>query len=738
MVYFASIFWILGFVLSVVIAPQLRIWTWGPTMICLALSTGFSLFSIPKEERNKGDFTIIIIGVLLVFWLIMRASLSDVWELALSDILLTCMAASTFVTFRAVARYPQALRVIQVGLSLVTVASIYVAYRQVTTPGYSLIFPDIKSRWVSGLYAHYSYGASFFLTVSLIFFGFIFQPGEKKILRCVFTLLAGLSALCVFYTKSRGGILGFAGGFSVLVIYLLLAAKRDNRRWFAPAVIAIPIILGGIILALVVGWENAQQSRSQDSSLSALFDNTIRFYLLAIATSCFFLHPLLGGGARSFSWESFRFWDYDSMGPGSAKPEHVHNELLQTFVEYGAIGGFLLLAFLLITVIIATFRVISKSPRPESMRMDGWRIGGIAGFAGLFIQSNFEGIFRIPPGAILLALCIAAACSTSQATNDSPNSGKPWFVMSLLSLVGLFSISLLGYSGVKGTRTSIILWNSFFGFTPLGKEAKIDAVSNAIEIWPLFSLYQHRAILYQQASSTASDPKIAQDFLKLSLNDFSRASVLHPYDPTSSLGEATLLGILGRESEAETEFSRAIRLQGGMEAGFKSHLSFAKYLNRKGLSQFSRGQHSEALVTFELAYHHISKAFETSWLIRNDQKNHGLRIAIIQNFAQALEESGEYRRAMGLYDLSVKLPYGTSSHYRAAVLYGDLAVETWSERNGADALALFLKAKQRLRAARVLPQGVSEKKRVEWSAYLDQSIRYLQAAKFKPSEKVDF
>ena len=97
------------------------------------------------------------------------------------------------------------------------------------------------------------------------------------------------------------------------------------------------LILLGIFFLRFLG--DIQEARYGSGDMDGLLDNTIRLYLIGIAVSCFGLHPLLGGGSRSYSWECFRFWDTNAMGAGGRKPEHVHNELLQTATDYGAIPG---------------------------------------------------------------------------------------------------------------------------------------------------------------------------------------------------------------------------------------------------------------------------------------------------------------------------------------------------------------------------------------------------------------
>ena len=97
----SSIFWVIGFILSVTLAPQLRIWAWGPTMICFAVSSLAALPPIWNSRNSRADLFIVISGMILVSWIALRAAVSPVAELAQSDLLLMAMAVATFICFRA-------------------------------------------------------------------------------------------------------------------------------------------------------------------------------------------------------------------------------------------------------------------------------------------------------------------------------------------------------------------------------------------------------------------------------------------------------------------------------------------------------------------------------------------------------------------------------------------------------------------------------------------------------------
>ena len=218
------------------------------------------------------------------------------------------------------------------------------------------------------------------------------------------------------------------------------------------------------------------------------------------------------------------------MGSGGRKPEHVHNELLQTATDYGAIGAGLLIVFVVAAIITAAFRVASRTSGSPGAFENPWRIGGLGGFIGLFAQSNFEGIFRIPPGAILLALCLAAMRLPSRARGGTP---RPWVSPALISLGCIAAIASLATYGWKGTQAARILPVDFAN-TALGLRTRADAISKAMIHWPLGSLIKERGTIYQTMAASTDSEEHANQLLRIALKDYQMAEELHPYDPGSA------------------------------------------------------------------------------------------------------------------------------------------------------------------------------------------------------------
>ena len=732
----SSIFWILGLTLAVLLGPQLRIWTWGPAMACTALAALFALPAIWNGRNGRGDTALLTGGTILTLWFAARAYFTPVSEAAQADLLLLSMAVATFVTFRAIGESANAQRVLIAGIALLTAASLAVIAKQLQQPGYSPVFHEVRSDLPAGFFGHYSYGGSFLIAVSFLLGGISLHSKSNAFFRAALGLIALLGIAGIYYSRSRGAIIGAAGGFAILALCTLIIGKRDDRKWFVPALLLAPIVAGGIIYGLLHGWSGAQEARNGTADITAMLDNEARWHLAGIAISCIMLHPMLGGGARSYSWESFRFWDTDAMGLGQLQPGHVHNELLQAASDYGIIGAVLLVIFLTAVAISVLLRSAAKIAPKETSHADGWRIGGFAGLAGLFTQSNFEGIFRIAPGAILLALCIAAACHRGRVEKAPARAGTR-FGPSLLLLVAVTTAVPLLFAGIRGTKVCRILWPVYFGTNEIGNEARIDAHTAAIGLWPLHSLIMQRGIAYQDMSSAEGEKSVRNEMLGLALSDYRRVSELHRFDPQPVVGSANILSALGRNDEAEAAFSAAISLQGGMEAAFHAHFRSAKHYHRKAVLSHDPANPAASLADMEIAIRHMEEAADTS-LVTN-REDQALRVQMHQDYGMILESVQDYKAAMRQYDFASELRHGRSSHYYAAQLLGRLAAKTWTARRSEDALFLFMQASERLKAAgNGLPDKVTRKKRNEYAYYLRNTINYLEGAKVIPSKAVDF
>jgi hypothetical protein len=191
--------------------------------------------------------------------------------------------------------------------------------------------------------------------------------------------------------------------------------------------------------------------------------------------------------------------------------------------------------------------------------------------------------------------------------------------------------------------------------------------------------------------------------------------------------------MLGRDEEAEAAYALGIRLQGGMEPGFRGHFSLAKHQLRKSL-RLSRDQDpAAALASLELAAAEMEKATAAMhWVIAD---MHEPRVVIHESLGVAREQAGDPAGALAAYDFAAAQRGGRRVHYRAGLLLGKQAVADWSARKPSEALAGFIEARRRaVLAANEFPEGVSPADREEYINYLDRMIAFLKGAKVEPAQ----
>jgi O-antigen ligase len=721
----SSIFLVLSLTLAVVVGSQLRAWTWGPALLALGVAV---LAAVPALWRSRGsgvNLGLVTIGILTTAWFAARAWISPVVELNQADLLLLTSAVGAFLCFRAIEGNPAAERILIWGIALLLLASLWVAGVQLFHPDFSPVFPTRLVPYPTGFYSHYNEGANFVIGASMLLAGAAVFGKHPLPVRIFFGLLVVAGMAEVYFSRSRGGMFGAAAGCAVFAIVAMVIAKRRNSKWFAPALIALPLVALAVTALLYIGWQGAMVTREGTDQVGQMLDN-IRLHLAGIAVSCIALHPWTGGGSRSYSWECYRFWDKEVQGWGGTRPDLVHNELLQAATDYGIIGAGALLVLLAALAINAAITVGTSKPA-EDRDASAWCIGGIAGFTAMFVQSNFSFVFHLVPQTILMGICLG--CAAQSAARHSAQDTCRVVSKSLLAVTALLCVAALFPFGVKGTKVTLTLWPTMFGkHPPASPDVRINALTSAIGLWPESTFHRDRATIYQNLARESGEEWARSAEIRNALADYQAARSLHPYDPILAINHANLLSALGRDSEAEAVYPVAVQLQGGMENGFLGNFHFANHYHRKGLRQFLAGQYDEALATLESAAAQIEQSFTLL-----PTQGYELRVAIHESLGTAREQIKDYAGALEIYDKTCTMVYGDTAHYRAGVLLGRMAVEAWANRKPSDALALFLEAKKRATTSNNVPKDVTPGQRAEYLAYLDRTIKFLEGAKVTPS-----
>jgi tetratricopeptide (TPR) repeat protein len=303
----------------------------------------------------------------------------------------------------------------------------------------------------------------------------------------------------------------------------------------------------------------------------------------------------------------------------------------------------------------------------------------------------------------------------------------------LLTVAALSCTILLLSAGWNGLRVTRVLWPSYFSKQAAAStEARIDALTEAIRIWPLSEFYQDRAAIFQTLAGSR-DQSAFREYAERAIDDYQEASLLLPFDPGTQVNRANLLSQLKRDTEAESAYALAIGLQGGMEPAYRGHFSLANHFLSKGLRLYDATNPESGHEALERSATQIETAVEQMhWTIPDMVEP---RVAIHESLGTAREAVGDRDGALASYDFAATLAGGNRAHYRAGVLIGKIAVEAWSNRKPSEALAGFMEARKRIgQAVNALPQGVTPSQRIEYIDYLDRTIAFLKGAKVEPAK----
>lgn len=726
----ASIALVLALLLAVVFGPLLEMWAWGPALLALTVACAGALVVFVRGGGGRTPGWLVWLGLASVGWFGWRAFSSPVAELGLADGLLMLGGVAAFVVTRALDRNELASRVLIWGVGLLVLASVILVAVQLRDPGFRIQFARVQEPLPGGFFGSYSEGANFLIGCSFLLGGVAAFGRGAWVARTLLGVLAVSGMVAVILMRSRGGMVGGGVGLAVFMILTLVQAKRQNSRWFAVGVVAIPLMGVAAAAFLWWGWGFAQESRFGEADYGKLLDNSSRLHMGAVAMSCVARHPWTGGGSRSFSWECYQEWDLNDYGYLGGRPDLVHNELLEALTDYGIVGGLLLMVFVGSIAVRALVKLL-VTDQPEELRDGGgWRMGALAAVAGMLAQSNFSFVFHLLPSIILLGCCLGLACRGPVGGDGEKR--RMWGMLGM----GLMAVMVIAGglpAGVLGTRVCLVVWPVAYGKMAKRHEEGVGRFRSAAGIWPQYDLYLRLGRSCQMLAWDGSDPDGGGRLLEDALDSYTRAHRANPYEPAPAVLCADLASRLGQDERAEASYDLAVRLQGKLEFVFHAYSSAAVHFEQKASKLYGLGDIDKAIDTMRKAAVAIDKSGELGpeWMI-----DRGRTISIHEALGVMLEIRGDLKDAYAEYERASAVPGGYSAHLRASRLLYQEADRLWKgSRKPGEALYLFERALERFhRSAGVAVSGVTPEQRKALLDAIQRSIASLKAGKIEPKE----
>jgi hypothetical protein len=367
---------------------------WGPGFLAagialLATLSGSSRNHAWAFDRHTAAF------LMLLAFLVIRASSSGWQTLAAADIALAAFAATGYLIARSAG--PSELRWLGVGTAAAALLHTACFVFQLWKPDWNPVYPARTSGWATGLIAHYNHAAAFAIgSMGLLLHRLQQATPAAKALQI--TAVSGL-ALALAFSYSRSGLVTLCFGVVAVLLLVLLRAFRERNTEWIWLVLGFGAMMFWLMAKMAVHWTIGQRS-VDDPNLAQAFGDGYRLTMSLAALRLGLEHPILGGGAGNFASGVYRMVDSGSLRFGD-EPFMAHNELLQVVADYGYLAAITLLVLLLVPLGKTLWKYITASEwRPE--------VWAAVGLLGMLVQSNFDCIFHTAPCVLVAGLLLGA------------------------------------------------------------------------------------------------------------------------------------------------------------------------------------------------------------------------------------------------------------------------------------------------------------------------------------------
>ena len=262
-----------------------------------------------------------------------------------------------------------------------------------------------------------SLGNSAYLAVYMlinIFIAFLMFIREKKgeFLRYVYGILIFAQAVVLYYTATRGAILGLIGGLGVMA--LLNVANKEQpkiRKNSIVFIVACFVLLGGFLAVRNVSFVKNNEVLGRFASISLTeLKSEGRSYIWPMALDGIKERPLLGWGQENFNYVFDEHYD-----PAMFSLEPWFDRAHNIFLDWGVAGGILgLLAYLSLYVflLLAIWKKDASLSRLEKSLLTGLIAGYF--FNNLFVFDNLTSY------VLFMALLGYVHARTAQSKNTNP------------------------------------------------------------------------------------------------------------------------------------------------------------------------------------------------------------------------------------------------------------------------------------------------------------------------------
>jgi O-antigen ligase/tetratricopeptide (TPR) repeat protein len=311
----------------------------------------------------------------------------------------------------------------------------------------------------SGARADTSFGNATYLAVYLLIHSFLilFMLSRRRNdsgIQMLYGAALVLNLVGLYFTETRGAILGLIGGLIVAALWMLWQGRtaewRTVRRYALGGLIAVVVLAGGFFALRNTALVQSSSTLSRLASISLEDRTTIsRFQIWQMAGQGFQERPLFGWGQENFNYVFNKYYD-PSMYNQEAWFDRAHNQFLDWLIAGGLPAFVLYLGLYLVAAwVIVRNAVLNVGERAALL-------GLLAGYAfhNLFVFDNLvSAVFFF---ALLAFLHSISAIRAPSLALSRPVSDRGIAIAApLIGIAGLLVVWALNAPGMVRAHTLI-------------------------------------------------------------------------------------------------------------------------------------------------------------------------------------------------------------------------------------------------------------------------------------------
>lgn len=252
--------------------------------------------------------------------------------------------------------------------------------------------------------------------------GLVFSGAVEREKKFIYLFAAGLMAIALIMTNSRGGLISLFA--EILFLVATMGLRRRHRKKGSEERrprIKSAALKAGMALALVVALFGGVVLLGGEDALTRMVGSvntddptTGRAHFWGVTVDIIKNHPLIGIGLGAFG---VVYTGYDSRN-GMYRLEQAHNDYLQVLSDGGIVGAVIGLFFL-----VSLFRMgFSRRESRDDFRR-GVATGALAGCFAVLVHSFFDFTLHTTANALLF-LVLAALATINGRVEDVQSRGK--------------------------------------------------------------------------------------------------------------------------------------------------------------------------------------------------------------------------------------------------------------------------------------------------------------------------